>query len=41
MGITRLMQLLKDKCPNSIKQLDIKAYTGRIVACDASMVRKI
>jgi len=40
MGITRLMNLLKEKCPESIKQLDLKAYTGRIVACDASMVNK-
>ncbi len=38
MGITRLMNLLKEKCPDAIKQLDLKAYTGRIVACDASMV---
>ena len=38
MGITRLMDLLKKKCPQAIKQLDLKAYTGRTVACDASMV---
>ncbi len=38
MGITRLMHLLKEKCPDAIKQLDLKAYTGRVVACDASMV---
>ena len=38
MGITRLMNLLREKCPEAIKQLDLKAYTGRIVACDASMV---
>lgn len=38
MGITRLTHLLKEKCSNSIKSLDLKAYTGRTVACDASMV---
>jgi len=32
------MNLLREKCPEAIKQLDLKAYTGRIVACDASMV---
>lgn len=37
MGITRLMHLLKEKCPGAIKQLDLKSYTGRTVACDASM----
>ena len=38
MGITRLMHLLREKCPEAIKHLDLKAYTGRSVACDASMV---
>lgn len=38
MGITRLMHLLKEKCPEAIKQFDLKTYTGRTVACDASMV---
>jgi hypothetical protein len=38
MGIKGLMKLLKEKCPQGIKQLDLKAYTGRTVACDASMV---
>jgi hypothetical protein len=41
MGIKNLMKLLKEKCPNAIKQLDLKTYTGRMVACDASMVRII
>lgn len=41
MGIKNLMNLLRDKCPEAIKQLDLKAYTGRTVACDASMVRFI
>ncbi len=38
MGIKNLMNLLKEKAPNAIKQLDLKTYTGRSVACDASMV---
>jgi hypothetical protein len=38
MGITRLMHLLREKCPEAIKQIDLKSYTGRQVACDASVV---
>jgi len=38
MGIKSLMNLLREKAPNSIKLLDLKNYTGRSVACDASMV---
>lgn len=38
MGIKNLMNLLKEKAPGAIKQLDLKTYTGRSVACDASMV---
>jgi hypothetical protein len=40
MGIKNLMSLLKDKAPSCIKTLDLKSYTGRSVACDASMVNK-
>lgn len=40
MGIHRLMPLLLEKCPDAIKTLDLKTYTGRSVACDASMVYK-
>jgi flap endonuclease-1 len=32
------MQLLLEKCPEAVKTLDLKTYTGRSVACDASMV---
>lgn len=38
MGIHRLMHLIREKSPNAIKSLDLKSYTGRVVACDASMV---
>lgn len=37
MGIHRLMALLRDKAPKSIKEIDPKALTGYKVACDASM----
>ncbi len=39
MGITRLMYLLKEKCPEAVRSLDLKTYTGRTVACDASVVK--
>lgn len=38
MGIKLLMNLIKEKAPGAIKQLDLKSYTGRTVACDVSMV---
>lgn len=38
MGIHKLMDLLKEKAPECIKNSDIKFYAGRIIACDASMV---
>jgi flap endonuclease-1 len=37
MGIHRLMHLLREKAPGAIKTIDPKIYTGRQVACDASM----
>ena len=37
MGITRLMYLLKEKCPQAIKNVNLKTYTGHIFALDASM----
>ena len=37
MGITRLMNLLKEKCPKSIKSTPLSHYTGQIFALDASM----
>lgn len=38
MGIKKLMDLLKEKAPGSIRKKDLKFYGGRKVACDASMV---
>ena len=37
MGITRLMNLLREKCPKSIKSVPLSHYTGQIFAIDASM----
>jgi flap endonuclease-1 len=37
MGITRLMNLLREKCPKSIKSIPLSHYTGQIFALDASM----
>jgi len=39
MGIHKLMDLLKEKAPECIKNSDIKFYSGRTVALDASMVK--
>jgi len=37
MGIKRLMNLLKEKCPKSIRSVPLSNYTGQIFALDASM----
>ena len=37
MGITRLMMLLREKCPQSIKIRPLSHYTGQLFALDASM----
>jgi flap endonuclease-1 len=37
MGIYKLMSLIQEKAPNAIKQLPIQSFTGRSIACDASM----
>jgi flap endonuclease-1 len=37
MGIHGLMGLINDEAPGAVKEQDIKAYTGRKVAIDASM----
>ena len=37
MGIFRLMTLLKEKCPECIKSLPLKSFTGQIFALDASL----
>ena len=41
MGIHKLTDLLKAKCPECIKEIDIKELTGTIVAVDASMVNPL
>ena len=38
MGILRLMQLLEEKAPNSIRQRDLSDYKGKTIACDASII---
>jgi flap endonuclease-1 len=37
MGIYKLMSLLQEKAPNSIRKVQLEVFTGRIIACDASM----
>ena len=41
MGIYKLMSLLLEKSPNAIKKCQLDRYSGRIIACDASMVKLI
>jgi hypothetical protein len=38
MGILRLMQLIKELCPEAIKQVDMKSCKGKIVAIDSYLV---
>ena len=38
MGIYKLMSLLQEKAPDCIKKLGIEVFSGRTIACDASMV---
>ena len=35
------MSLLQEKAPACIKRAGIEVFSGRIIACDASMVKKI
>jgi flap endonuclease-1 len=37
MGIKGLSLVVSDHCPNAIKEKEMKAYFGRIIAIDASM----
>ena len=37
MGIKRLMNLLREKAPKSIKSVPLSNYTGQLFALDASM----
>ena len=41
MGIKGLFTLLKKEAPNSYREVHLKVFTGKKVACDASNVRKI
>ena len=37
MGVKNLMQLIQNECPRAIRRIPIDQYTGRIIACDATM----
>ena len=37
MGIHKLMTLIQEKAPKSIKQVQLDMMCGKVVACDASM----
>jgi len=37
MGIHKLMTLIQERAPNSIKTIELDHLTGKVVACDASM----
>jgi hypothetical protein len=39
MGINNIIDLIKKKSPDAIKQTSIKDYRGKIVSIDASMVK--
>ena len=38
MGISKIFDLIKKKCPEAIKETKIKDYQGKTIAFDASMV---
>lgn len=38
MGIKNLMQTLVEKAPDSVKHINFEDLTGRVIACDASIV---
>lgn len=40
MGIYKLMDLIKEKAPDAIRQAQLDLFSGKVVACDASMVMK-
>jgi len=37
MGIAKLMGLLTEKCPKAIKETNMDMFSGKTLACDASM----
>lgn len=38
MGISGLMKVIHEEAPEAVKEMDVEAYTGRVVSIDASMV---
>jgi hypothetical protein len=41
MGIKGLFPLLEEKAPHCFRRIDIKVFTGKVIACDASNVDPI
>lgn len=39
MGIKNLMSLLVEKAPESIEKITMESLSGRVLACDASIVK--
>lgn len=37
MGIQKLMSLLHEKCPKSLKETTLDMFSGKTLACDASI----
>jgi flap endonuclease-1 len=37
MGVNKLMTLIQEKAPKSIKTFQLDLLTGKVIACDASM----
>ena len=37
MGIQKLMNLLTEKCPKAIRETTMEMFSGKTIACDASM----
>jgi XPG N-terminal domain len=37
MGIKQLMQIINEKASKAVKKMQLNAYSGKIIACDASM----
>lgn len=37
MGIQKLMSLIQEKCPKALKETTMDMFSGKAVACDASM----
>ena len=37
MGIQKLMSLIQEKCPKAVEETTLEMFSGKVVACDASM----